>query len=94
MNGWRLLGLLATLAFALAGCSAPVSAVRVDRVDAYRDLTRSVVTTGQPSLSTRDVLLERGFLEAFDEDPEATLADLHQLMVATAGDRDVLFALA
>jgi hypothetical protein len=68
--------------------------VRVDRPVAYRDATRSAVTTGEPSWATRHALLERNLLDAFDEHPDAVLADLHRAMVAAQGDPDLLFALA
>jgi hypothetical protein len=71
-----------------------VRAVRVDREVARQDLTRSAVTTGEASWPTRDALLERGLLEAFDKSPEVALADLHRAMVAAKGDPDLLFALA
>ena len=56
----------------------PVRAVRVDRTVAYRDLTRSAVTTGEPSWSTRDVLLERGLLELNAQRPDAAIDALHR----------------
>jgi pimeloyl-ACP methyl ester carboxylesterase len=71
-----------------------VRAVRVDRQDAHRDLTRSVVTTGEPSWPTRDALLERGLLEPFGKQPEAAIAELHRIMIAEKGDPALLFALA
>jgi pimeloyl-ACP methyl ester carboxylesterase len=42
----------------------------------------------------RTLTFERGLFDAFAERPEATLADLHQAMVASGGDPDLLFALA
>jgi hypothetical protein len=86
--------LLGVLCIGASACSAPVSAVRVDRTVAHRELTRSAVTTGEPSWSTRDVLLERGLLDVFAEQPEAAIEALHRAMVATGGDPDMLFALA
>jgi hypothetical protein len=86
--------LLGVLCLALSACSAPVGAVRVDRTEAYRDLTRSVVTTGELSWPTRDVLFERGLFETFGERPEAAIAELHRVMVAEGGDPGLLFALA
>ncbi len=90
----RRLVLLAALCLALGACTSPVRAVRVDRTVAHRDLTRSAVTTGEPSWPTRDVLLERGLVDAFGERPGVALADLHRAMVAAKGDPDLLFALA
>ncbi|MEN8181326.1 MAG: hypothetical protein ABFS46_02190, partial [Myxococcota bacterium] len=90
---WRVV-LLAALCLALGACTSPVRATRVDRTVAHRDLTRSAVTTGEPSWPTRDVLLERGLLDAFGERPEVALADLHRTMLVEQGDPDLLFALA
>ena len=85
---------LAALCLAVAACTSPVRAVRVDRTVAHRDLTRSAITTGELSWPTRNVLLERGLLDAFDEQPAVALADLHRAMIAAQGDPDLLFALA
>jgi hypothetical protein len=71
-----------------------VRAVRVDPRVAQHDLARSAVATGEPSWETRNVLFERGRFASFAEHPEAALADLHQAMVASGGDPDLLFALA
>jgi hypothetical protein len=90
----RRLAVLAALALALGACQSPVRAVRVDRPVAHRDVTRSAVTTGEPSWPTRDALLERGLLDPFEENPETALADLHRAMVAEGGAPELLFALA
>lgn len=82
------------LAVLATACASPVSAVRVDPKTVFHQLDRSVVATGEPSWPTRNVLLETGLLEKFDETPEAALADLHRMMVAAGGDPDALFALA
>jgi hypothetical protein len=66
----------------------------VDRPVAHRDLARSAITTGEPSWPARDVLLERGLLDAYGARPGVALADLHRAMVAEKGDPDLLFALA
>ena len=86
--------LLGALCLTLAACVGPVRAVRVDRTVAQRDLTRSVVTTGELSWATRDVLLERGLQETFDDRPEVAIAELHRAMMDAQGDEDLLFALA
>jgi len=82
------------LCLALAACAGPVGATRADPKVIHKDLGRSAVTTGEPSLPTRNLLFERGLFEAFDANPEATIADLHRAMVASQGDPDLLFALA
>ena len=90
----RRLALLGALCLTLAACAGPVRAVRVDRTVAYRDLTRSVVTTGELSWATRNVLLEQDLYATFGDRPEVALAELHRAMVGAAGDADLLFALA
>jgi len=79
---------------AVAACAGPVGAVRVDPKVVHKDLGRSAVTSGDPSLPTRNVLFERGLFETFDTNPEAAIADLHRAMVASGGHEDLLFALA
>jgi len=86
--------LLAALCLGLGACQSPVRAVRVDPTTAHRDLTRSALTTGEPSWPTRVALLERGLLDAVRERPETALDDLHRAMLAEAGDPNLLFALA
>jgi hypothetical protein len=86
--------LLALFGLALAACAAPVQAVRVDPKVVHGDLAESAVTTGDPSLPTRNVLFELGLFDRFAERPEPALADLHKAMVASGGEPDLLFALA
>jgi pimeloyl-ACP methyl ester carboxylesterase len=93
MQSWPV-ALLAAVCVTLAACKSPVRAVRADRTVAHRDLTRSAITTGEPSWPTRNALLERGLLEAFEEQPDAALADLHRVMIAEDGEPALLFALA
>jgi len=86
--------LIGALYLAVAACAGPVGAVRVDPKVVHKDLGRSAVTSGDPSLPTRNVLFERGLFETFDTNPEAAIADLHRAMVASGGHEDLLFALA
>jgi pimeloyl-ACP methyl ester carboxylesterase len=86
--------LLGGLCLALAACAGPVGTARVDSKTVLRNLGRSAVATGEPSLSTRNVLFEHDLFEVFNNDPETALAELHRAMVASQGDEDLLFALA
>ena len=92
--GWRPFAVLGVLCLVLAACAGPVGTNRADPKVVLRDLARSATTTGEPSWQTRNVLLEQGRLEEFEERPEEVLAALHKTMVATGGDPDLLFALA
>ncbi len=86
--------LLVVLGLTLAACASPVQAIRVDPKAVHADLARSAVTTGEPSLPSRNVLFEQGLFDTFAERPEAALAELHRTMVASGGDPDLLFGLA
>jgi pimeloyl-ACP methyl ester carboxylesterase len=88
------LTVLGAFCVTLAACAGPVRALRVDHTTAHRDLSRSAITTGEPSWPTRNVLFEQGLFEAFEKHPGAALADLHRAMVAARGDQHLLFALA
>lgn len=86
--------LVGALCLTVASCASPIQAIRADPKDVQHDLARSAVTTGEPSWSTRNVLFEHAFFDAFDERPEAVLAALHQKMVEERGNPTLLFALA
>ena len=86
--------LFGVIALGLAACAGPVQAIRDDPKVVHGDLARSAVTTGDPSLPTRNVLFELGLFDRFAERPEAALTNLHKAMVASGGDPDLLFALA
>ena len=89
----HVLAALAALVLA-AGCAAgPVGVRRVDPREVHRNLTASVLTLGEPSLHSRNVLERLGLGATFDSDPVAALSDLREL--ALAGEEgDVDFALA
>ena len=90
----RQLALLGALCLALAACAGPVYTTRADPKVVLRELDQSAITSGKPSLPTRNVLYERGLFEAFGEHPEAAIAELHRVMAATQAGEDMLFALA
>jgi hypothetical protein len=85
---------LSALGLFVAACASPVSAVRVDPQTVYHELSRSAVASSEPGWPTRNVLQERGLVEAFQTRPEVAIADLHRAMVAAGSDLDALFALA
>jgi hypothetical protein len=87
-------GLLVVLGLSLAACVSPVQAIRVDPKVVLGDLGRSAITTGEPSLPTRNVLFELGLFDTFAEHPDAALTEMRRAMVASGGDPGLLFALA
>jgi len=78
----RRLALLGALGLALAACAGPVYTTRADPKVVLRELDQSAITSGEPSLPTRNVLYEHGLFEAFDERAAAAIAALHRAMVA------------
>jgi hypothetical protein len=48
----------------------------MDRKVVLQNLSRSAITTGEPSLPTRNVLFERSLFDGFAAEPEAALAEL------------------
>lgn len=85
---------LATAVLVLtAGCATPVGVKRAEPETVRRNLTRNVLSNGQPSAPTLWTLQRLGLRERFETDPAGTLALLHQGL--GAGDEDDrLFALA
>jgi pimeloyl-ACP methyl ester carboxylesterase len=87
----RILMLFGLLLLASA-CATPIGVTRVDTQSVYRSLTASVLSTGQPSAATEEVLIRYGLLQRFQEAPEATLATLRGTGAGLSQDR--LFTLA
>jgi len=76
------------------GCSTPVGVARVDPRVVYRTLTSNVLSTGEPSNPTRNVLFRRGLYERFESKPPSALRRLHAAVASGRGGRDDIFALA
>ena len=82
------------LLFVSAGCATtPVGVKQLDARTVHRNLTANVISAGEPSFPTRNVLFARNLVERFRKEPEKALAELHKFAVAE-GDRDTFFALA
>jgi pimeloyl-ACP methyl ester carboxylesterase len=84
--------LLSGLLLLVSACATPIGVSRVDTQSVYRSLSASVLSTGQPSAATEQVLVRTGLTQQFQNDPEATLTALRGTGVGLSRDR--LFALA
>jgi pimeloyl-ACP methyl ester carboxylesterase len=73
---WRALAIALGVLVLASACATPIGVSRGDTQAIYRDLTASVLSTGQPSSPTRRLLLRRGLSERFEKDPEELLAEL------------------
>src|SRR5688572_27877402 len=92
-RGMRALA-VATVALLPAACAAPVSAVRVAPHRVHEELTRSVLTSDEPSRFTRNVVFLHGLTDVMQDAPEAALSRLRTDVLAGRGRADAVFALA
>lgn len=75
------------------GCATPIGVRHASERSVYATLTENLLSTGEPSVASRQVMLREGLFDRFAEDPEGALAELHTRTLAeTTPDR--LFALA
>ena len=75
-----------------SACSTPIGVVRGDRHTMYRSLTSSVLSNGELSAGSVQVLNRLGLTERFEDEPEAALIELRGSGEVLSRDR--LFALA
>ena len=92
VRDWWHLGLLLGALLLASACATPIGAAPGDRQSVYRALTSNVLSSGELSATTQQVLLRLGLAERFEEEPEAVLAELR----GSGSDlsRDQLSALA
>jgi pimeloyl-ACP methyl ester carboxylesterase len=89
---WFVCAVFALLVLA-AGCATPIGVVRGTTQETYYSLTANVLSAGEPSSWSKQVLHRNNLTEQFDDDPSGALAELHKrLKVRTTSDH--LFALA
>jgi pimeloyl-ACP methyl ester carboxylesterase len=85
----RALGVLALAAAALA-CASPTGIRNVDAREVHRTLTANVLTTGEPSVPSWQVLQRMGLRDLFEDNPAAAVT----VMQASQLNDDRVFALA
>jgi pimeloyl-ACP methyl ester carboxylesterase len=79
---------------ALVACGAPIRVRQMDSQGVHRTLTESVITTGEPSVTSRIVLQRRGLADRYEDEPEAALAEMHGRLVEGTTRPSEAFALA
>jgi len=62
----------------LTACSAPVGVTRIDAQRVHRQLTSSVVSSGELSGPTEIILRRHDLVEKFWDTPESAIAELHE----------------
>lgn len=79
----------------LAGCQTPVGVARVDAETVRHQLTQNVISSGETSPFTDNVLRVTALTDAYFDDPRKALNTLHQIFLAEdQRKRFVAFALA
>jgi len=76
-----------------SGCATPVGVTRLDEQAAHRELNANVLSTGNPSDYSTQILERTALSERFKNDPEPVLAELNSGLGKT-DERDRLFALS
>lgn len=66
------LAVLLVVGLLASACATPIGVVRGDAQTVHRALTRSVLSTGEPSGAIEQVLQWLGLAEAFKKEPEAS----------------------
>jgi pimeloyl-ACP methyl ester carboxylesterase len=77
-----------------AGCAAPVAVKHIASQAQNRELTSNALNSPSASDSSRIVLRRYDLVERFDDDPQAALATLREVVTSGRGGNDELFALA
>lgn len=85
-------GLVSVLLLASA-CATPVGVDRADPREVYREIAGSAISGPDPSSKSLELLTRLGLRDRFAEDPDGTLATLHQGLGGD-DDPDRLYALA
>lgn len=78
----------------LCGCGTPVGVRRADPQWVHRELERNVISSGELSTATANVLFARDLRGRFDEAPEEAISELHRIVVSGPARRRDIFALA
>lgn len=77
-----------------AGCATPIGVTRASTQEIYRALTVNALSAGEPSSWSKQVLQRNNLTEQYDDDPAATLAELHRRQKEVRLTSDRMFALA
>ena len=94
VNG-RLAALFGLLALLLAaGCATPIGVERADPQSVHRELTGNVLSSGELSDFTQNVLRVAGIADIAEDDPAAALATLHDAVKTGIAGPNAMFAYA
>ena len=78
---WRIVALSSILVALGTACGAPFT-IKRNVVGAQRQAVTNVISTGEPSRRSHNMLYERNLAARYRKDPKGALADLHAELVA------------
>jgi pimeloyl-ACP methyl ester carboxylesterase len=81
------------LVLVVSGCATPVGVKHVDEQTAYRALGANVLSSGEPSAYSKQLLERNALVKRYQQNPEQVLAELYSGL-GKPDERDRLFALA
>ncbi len=84
---------LSLLVLLAGGCATPVGVKHIDEETAYRALDANILTSGQPSAYSTQLLERNALVVRYRNDPAAVLAELYSGL-GKPDEHDRLFALA
>ncbi len=85
--------LLSLLVLLVSACATPVGVKRVDERTAYRTIGANVLSSGEPSSYSTQLLERNALVKRYQKNPEQALAELYSGL-GKPDERDRLFALA
>jgi len=91
---WRSWLIFMLFAQMLACATTPVGVRRVSASDVHRALTANVLTAGEPSPASTQILNHLNLVELYEDDPDAAIESLRVALLATSERSNLLFALA
>lgn len=94
MARFRLVGLGGILLITASACATPIGVTQADPTAVHRELTRNVLSAGEPSDFSKIVLGRAGLLDKFADDPEGTLWTLHTEVAVGRRGMNQVFGLA
>jgi pimeloyl-ACP methyl ester carboxylesterase len=84
---------LALLVLFVSGCATPVGVKHVDEKTAYRTIGANVLSSGEPSAYSTQLLERNALVKRYQQNPEQVLAELYSGL-GKPDERDRLFALS
>ena len=84
---------LMLIAFFAGGCATPVGVKHVDQETAYRTLDANILSNGEPSAYSRQLLERHALIERYQNDPAEVISELYSGL-GKPDERDRLFALS